>query len=43
MLLEMSVLGILFTALTTGAPDDPGGSIRTAVRTLLNRYTATSR
>ncbi|SDH47473.1 DNA-binding transcriptional regulator YbjK [Sinosporangium album] len=35
MLLEMSVLGIVFTALTTGVPQSPGESIRTAVRTLL--------
>ncbi|MDQ8702382.1 TetR family transcriptional regulator [Streptomyces sp. LHD-70] len=35
MLLEVSVLGILFTALTTGVPESPGESIRTAVRTLL--------
>lgn len=38
MLLEMSVLGILFTALTTGVPESPGEPIRTAVRALLARY-----
>ncbi|TDD08446.1 TetR family transcriptional regulator [Nonomuraea deserti] len=38
MLLETSVLGILFTALTTGVPDDPGPSIRAAARTVLDRY-----
>ncbi|MGW0484215.1 TetR/AcrR family transcriptional regulator [Nonomuraea sp. NPDC003214] len=35
MLLEMSVLGILFTALTTGVPESPSEPIRTAVRALL--------
>lgn len=39
MLLEMSVLGILFTALTTGVPPSPDESIRTAVRTLLAAIT----
>ncbi|MBF8185026.1 TetR family transcriptional regulator [Nonomuraea sp. K274] len=38
MLLEMSVLGILFTALTTGIEDDVGESIRTAVGALLAGY-----
>ncbi|MFG3711662.1 TetR/AcrR family transcriptional regulator [Micromonospora sp. NPDC047730] len=35
LLLEMSVLGIAFTALTTGVPESPGRPIRAAVRTLL--------
>jgi hypothetical protein len=35
MLLEMSVLGILFATLTTGVPPSPGEPIRTAVRALL--------
>ncbi|GII94004.1 TetR/AcrR family transcriptional regulator [Sinosporangium siamense] len=38
MLLEMSVLGILFTGLTTGVPESPNEPIRTAVRALLARY-----
>ncbi|GAA3535258.1 TetR/AcrR family transcriptional regulator [Nonomuraea rosea] len=38
LLLEMSVLGILFTALTTGVPESPGELIRTAIRTLLARH-----
>ncbi|NBE96857.1 TetR family transcriptional regulator [Nonomuraea sp. KC401] len=38
MLLETSVLGILFTALTTGVPDDPGPAIRAVARTVLDRY-----
>ncbi|NUP65140.1 MAG: TetR/AcrR family transcriptional regulator [Nonomuraea sp.] len=45
MLLEMSVLGILFTALTTGVPESPREPIRTAVRALLAHHhtpTATS-
>jgi DNA-binding transcriptional regulator YbjK len=38
MLLEMSVLGILFTALTTGVPESPSQPIRTAVRALLAHH-----
>ncbi|WP_455432863.1 TetR/AcrR family transcriptional regulator [Streptosporangium soli] len=43
MLLEMSVLGILFTALTTGAPDDPGTSIHTVIQAVLDQYAQTGR
>ncbi|OLT30294.1 hypothetical protein BJF79_39175 [Actinomadura sp. CNU-125] len=42
MLLEMSVLGIVFTALTTGVPESPVLPIRTAVRALLARHRAPS-
>lgn len=38
MLLEMSVLGILFTTMTTGKGADPQPAIRAAVKTLLNQY-----
>lgn len=38
MLLEMSMLGILFTALTTDQDSDPEPAIRAAVATLLGRY-----
>lgn len=41
MLLEMSVLGILFTALTTGAPNGPGTSIRAVTQAVLDRYAHT--
>ncbi|GAB3468060.1 TetR/AcrR family transcriptional regulator [Actinophytocola sediminis] len=37
--LEMAVLGILFTTLTTGSPDTLGASIRGAVHTALHPYT----
>lgn len=38
LLLEMSVLGIVFTALTTGVPGDTENYVRTAVRALLARW-----
>jgi DNA-binding transcriptional regulator YbjK len=38
MLLEMSVLGILFTGLTTGVPESPNEPIRAAVQALLAHY-----
>lgn len=38
MLLEMSVLGILFTTLTTDKNGDPEPAVRTAVRSLLDRH-----
>jgi DNA-binding transcriptional regulator YbjK len=38
LLLEMSVLGVLFTALTTGVPGDMADYVRTAVRALLTRW-----
>ncbi|WP_063780691.1 TetR/AcrR family transcriptional regulator [Nonomuraea sp. SBT364] len=40
LLLEMSVLGIMFTALTTGVPESPTEPIRTAIRALLSRHQA---
>ncbi|GIG66798.1 TetR/AcrR family transcriptional regulator [Phytomonospora endophytica] len=39
-LLEMGVLGILFTTLTTDAPGGPGPRVRAAVGGLLSRYAA---
>ncbi|MEV4113843.1 TetR/AcrR family transcriptional regulator [Nonomuraea sp. NPDC049695] len=38
MLLETHATGILFTALTTGVPDDPAAAIRSAVHAVLDRY-----
>ena len=38
LLLEMSVLGIVFSALTTGVPGEPADHVRNAVRGLLARW-----
>lgn len=38
MRLEMSVLGIVFTTLTTGNGENPEPAVRAAVRTLLNQH-----